>query len=156
MSETKIDFDQQIAQAERRLSEIRQQLERLSREAAGWEALANGARLLKEADGWHAKTSRVVLDLDTRSGTVVLRPESPRGEAAVLSVLKEHGEMSARDVAEIIINRGWIDSEAKDKAAAVNSALHRLVKKHLASRVATGVYAPIDSSSSDEPEIEPE
>jgi hypothetical protein len=108
-------------------------------------------KIIEGIEGWLGRTNGsgelVVAETDTTA-----RPESSnpqkliRGRNAVRRILRENGRaMKPRELVKAVIERGWIDADARDPAAAVRQAARRLIDDGEVERLPDGTYRYRDS-----------
>ncbi len=119
------------------LAEARRRADNAAAEVAALERAIEGIEFLIRPGGLQP---RLPFNADA-NGAPAADEAIPRGKEAVRRVLMETTRpVKANIVVKRVIERGWIDPEAKNPQAAIRVALRRLAETDEVEKVSTGMY----------------
>jgi hypothetical protein len=134
--ETLKTYEADLADAERRLTDVGQEVAALRKVVEGMRELLRRER--------SPKSALPLFDTETPDEPTPDQPADgfvPRGSDAVARVLIERRTPTrVTELIEDMRQRGWLSADAKHPEAAVRAALQRLVKSAEVERVSQGVY----------------
>lgn len=140
------DAEHALAQAHEQARDAKERIERETRRVRALKQVVKGLRELEPVEVAVAQTERLPLGIEPMTLDEIEALTAPRGRDAVRQVMKGSGrEWRPAQVVAAVMERGWVDADAKAPEASIRVALRRLVDDGEVERLENGLYRYKDS-----------